>query len=369
MIYLKVRVVFLLAFLSFPAFSHYDDAYFHRADNAFTYKKNWMASISDETWLSEMALPGTHDSGTYKMSGRPIVRTQVLTIKQQLEYGIRVLDIRVRHTGNKLAVHHGPVYLHLMFGEVINQIDEFLQENPTETVLVRIEEEHKQDSNNTRDIRYTLKEYVSNSTHYLDTSNESITLGSARGKYILLSTNFYLGGINYGYFRAQDDYYLGTNWDLHNKWLKIKAHFYKAVKGYFGTFFINYLSGSGGTFPYFVASGHSSSETSAPRLLTGLTTPGWKNSYPDFPRVSCFIGICSIAFEGTNILARDYIKRLNKPETGMAAIIGMINADTSERTIGIVMADFPGESLIQAIIDNNTLLKKRNVMLRQRIIN
>jgi 1-phosphatidylinositol phosphodiesterase len=133
----------------------------------------------------------------------------------------------------------------------------------------------------------------------------------------------------------QDDYNLGTNWDLYGKWQSVKTQLHAAAQGVRGLIYINFLSGSGGSFPYFVASGHSSPGTSAPRLATGLTTPGWSSSYPDFPRVDCFIGICTIAFEGTNTLTKDYL------EAGRV------------RFSGIVMADFPGEGLINAIIERN----------------
>lgn len=59
---------------------------------------------------------------------------------------------------------------------------------------------------------------------------------------------------------------------------------------------LTFWTGSVGSFPYFVASGKSSPQNGAPRLATGLTTPGFKKYYPDFPRVACFIGICTIAF-------------------------------------------------------------------------
>lgn len=57
---------------------------------------------------------------------------------------------------------------------------------------------------------------------------------------------------------------------------------------------ISFWTGSVGSFPYFVASGKSSPNGN--RLATGLTTPGFSNRYTDFPRVACFIGICTIAF-------------------------------------------------------------------------
>jgi len=70
-----------------------------------------------------------------------------------------------------------------------------------------------------------------------------------------------------------------------------------------------------------------------------LTTPGWKNSYPDFPRVDCFIGICTIAFEGVNILTQEYLRNQHPAY------------------VGIVMADFPGPGLIDSLIRLNSPCK------------
>lgn len=125
-----------------------------------------------------------------------------------------------------------------------------------------------------------------------------------------------------------------TNWSQYSKWEKVK-NFINANNEN-SEITLNHLSGSGGSFPYFVAGGHSSAGTSAGRLATGLTTPGWKHRYPDFPRVSCFIGICTIAFEGTNTLTKNYLN----------------NNDNITDT-DIIAADFPGKGLIHAIIRKN----------------
>lgn len=99
---------------------------------------------------------------------------------------------------------------------------------------------------------------------------------------------------------------------------------------------IAFWTGNGGSYPYFVASGKSS--LNGNRLLTGMTTPGWKNSCKDFPRVGCFIGICSIVFEGINILGLDYISNQNFAYTG------------------IVYTDFYGDDLLRNILGRNTAL-------------
>lgn len=356
------RLFFLLIlFVSPPLLAHWDSAYFRNADDGFTSKNSWMNDIRDDAMLSEMAIPGTHDSGTYDKHIESVI-TQTLNFKKQLEYGIRVFDIRIRHTSDRFALHHGSVFLNVMFGDFLNDVDNFLTNNPSETILFRIKEEHTANSNNTRSLKDTLDYYLSShSDKYLKTTNKGLKLGEARGKFIILSnvSDFNTYGLNYSTFNIQDKYNLRTNWDLHDyKWGGIKSQLSTAISGSKNIFYVNYLSGSGGSFPYFVASGHSSPGTSSPRLSTGLTTPGWKNSYPDFPRVSCFIGICTIAFEGTNILTRNRLSSYNVimsllNNMGISGLFGF------NRSAGIIMADFPGESLIKNVIDNNVFLKKQ----------
>ncbi|KAG8272166.1 hypothetical protein J6590_047181 [Homalodisca vitripennis] len=339
----------ILISISVCCYAHTDGAYMRNADDGFTNRISWMSEIHDDVMLSELALPGTHDSATFNNNVlEDIVTTQVLTFDEQFKYGIRVFDMRVRHISNAFVLHHGLVYVNLNFDDFLKSVERFLRNNPSETVLFRLKEEHEPD-NNTRSLGDTLKDYLGKYKHvYLNTKDRNTPLGSARGKFIILSDNkeFHGFGMDYNSCDIQDDYNLKTNWDLYSKWEKIKSHLEKAINGDKNTMYINYLSGSGGSFPYFVASGHSSRGTSAPRLATGLTTPLFKNSYPDFPRISCLIGICTIAFEGTNILTKDKIIEYNS------------NEKMFKRTIGVIIADFPGDLLIDTIIQNNKFLEK-----------
>ncbi|XP_031622572.1 uncharacterized protein LOC116340289 [Contarinia nasturtii] len=332
------RISFILA--------HYDPAYFRSSKDAFVTHMDWMKDIRDDVMLSELALPGTHDSASF-IWNNDIIDTQTLNFNEQLNYGIRVFDIRYRHTTDTFALYHGIAYLSKMFGDFLESVHNFLLEHSSETVLFRLKEELYPNNNNNRSAREILNEYlVKYKQTYLKTT-ENIELGEARGKFIILYNNldFYDYGINYSICNIQDSYIFTSNWDLYNKWEKIRAHLDKArINGNKSEFYINYLSGAVGSLPYFVASGHNSRWTTASRLATGLTTSLWPHIYPDFPRVNCFMDICTIAFEGTNILTRDYIK----------------NIQSSNRTIGIIMADFPGSSLIHEIIHNNYALNKKS---------
>lgn len=318
-------------------FAHYHGAY--SSDNQIDYEnQEWMSNISDDTRLYELSIPGTHDTMSTGPGG-DIVRTQSLTLTTQLNAGIRYLDIRVRAIDNVFTIHHDLVYLNVNFGHVLNEVTSFLKAHPSELILMRVKQEYDPVSWN--EFNQILNSYLHNSSYanYFVTPTESNPkLADIRGK-ILVLRDFSGGsvGIPYGSFHIQDNYHLKTNWDLYNKWLSVKEQLDYANKTNGNQGVINYLSGSGGAFPYFVASGHSSPGTSAPRLATGLTHPGWSGSYPDFPRINWFLGIATIVFEGTNILTHDYIK------------------SNGIDHVGIVVADFPGKDLINIIISQNYL--------------
>lgn len=357
--------------------AHFDEAYMRNPDDGFTIKNNWMSNIRGDTQLSEIAFPGTHGSASFdgnpptrkeiedfiqdvpypiseivKVIKKDVITTQGIDFKKQLQYGIRVFDIRLLYTANQFALMQGGSFLYYLFEDFLEDIIDFLHENPSETILFTLILE-KQKGDNKKPPGDKLGEYLSDpliAQYFLKTNNTYIRLKDTRGKFIILSREqaFNDYGLNfYGeQFSVMDKEYLGTNWDLYDqKWEPVKGHLKKAIFGDKNIFYVNFLSGYGGSFPYFVASGHSSHFTSAHRLATGLTTPGWKGTYPDFPRVNCFIGICTIAFEGINILTRDKILSYNE------------DIQSQKRTVGIIMADFPGDSLIKTIIENNALLE------------
>ena len=56
---------------------------------------NWMENIPDETKLSSMSIPGTHDSCTQNVDMRYIFQCQDASIATQLKYGYRYLDMRL----------------------------------------------------------------------------------------------------------------------------------------------------------------------------------------------------------------------------------------------------------------------------------
>ncbi|MBT2117943.1 phosphatidylinositol-specific phospholipase C [Dyella sp. LX-66] len=312
-------------------------AYYHDGED-LPRRADWMKQVPDNTRLSEMSIPGTHDSSAFKKGGDAVL-TQTLTITQQLNGGIRFLDLRARHINDVFTMHHGPVYQDAMFGDVLGEIIGFLRDNPSETIVARVKEEHFPEGN-TRSFEQTFNSYYEpDRTWFARPGESNPTLGVLRGK-ILVLADFaradHSYGDNYNNLLAQDDYSVSTNWDLYGKWEKVKAHLDAAAGNKGSLVHVNYLSASGGAFPYFIASGKSSPGTHAPQLVTGRTTiGGWAHSWPDFPRTACLGSWCKIVFLGTNGLTVNYLK------------------GKSWRGLGIVVADFPGADLIDALIQAN----------------
>jgi len=73
----------------------------------------WMSQIPDQTTLSNIIMPGSHDAGmseTGHCTGGPIiipwVKTQDQSIASQLDSGSRYFDIRVDYDHNELVTYH-----------------------------------------------------------------------------------------------------------------------------------------------------------------------------------------------------------------------------------------------------------------------
>lgn len=334
------------ALLAFPV-AHaqwaYNNAYWHSGPwAAEATQSSWMQTVADNTRLLGMSIPGTHDSAATGYGG-DIAQTQSLTISQQLRAGIRYLDFRCRLIDGSLQLHHGMVWLHKSCASGLADVANFLRTHPTETVLVKIQQEHSAEPNDRLQAAFDkMIGPFSNVIWQGFKQTSDPTLGEVRGKIVFIKrfNENVLNGLIYNWFDVLDNYEMGNNWDLHSHWETAKARLSGFARGLRTYRTITNIVGSGGSFPYFVAGGRSS--PNGGHLITGLTTPGWSGSYPDFPRDDCFIGICSIFFKGLNELTAEYIE------------------NTKPAYVGIVVADFPGPLLIDAVIKRNARTWKFN---------
>lgn len=107
----------------------------------------WMQPIPDNIPLARISIPGTHDSGTFKLQN-PIKQvwgmTQEYDFRYQMDHGARIFDIRGRLTDdNTIVLHHGPLYLYVTLHEFINEAKQFLKDNPSETIIMSLKKEYE----------------------------------------------------------------------------------------------------------------------------------------------------------------------------------------------------------------------------------
>lgn len=117
---------------------------------AFPKWMNDMKSVVGNSRIRDLFIPGTHDSGSYRLNFNPdrqetIVTKYALTqdedIRTQLMHGIRYLDLRVgyyRVTKEEFYINHG-ITRQVPLNDVLNQIRDFILET-NEIIIVDIQE-------------------------------------------------------------------------------------------------------------------------------------------------------------------------------------------------------------------------------------
>ena len=163
---------------------------------------DWMAGLDDNAYLSQLSIPGTHDSGTGEgwtgwlgeSFGPSMGQTQDLDIGEQLECGVRAFDLRPCVVDGELVINHGILQTKAKFPETLRQLCQFVTEHPTEFVVVVMRHESDGDDNssewngmmsnclNSDDIRPLLADY-----------KREVTVGELRGKVLVLSRDNYGG--------------------------------------------------------------------------------------------------------------------------------------------------------------------------------
>ncbi|XP_043938631.1 1-phosphatidylinositol phosphodiesterase-like [Protopterus annectens] len=207
-----------------------------------SYNEDWMKSIPDEKKISQLSIPGTHDS--MARHGDLIwVWCQSLSLNTQMRLGVRFFDIRCRHFNNGLPIHHEAFYLHCNFNDVVSQMISYLDGNPSEVLLMRIREEYKPEGN-TRSFTDTLRAEISKypaERFYL--KNIIPNVRECRGKIVVLRDFFdYDLGIDFTSADLEDTWSAGED----EKWDEVKAHLDKAQTSSGDTLFITFSSFTSG---------------------------------------------------------------------------------------------------------------------------
>lgn len=158
----------------------------------------WMRDIADDTYISSISIPGTHDSAAEYVFPGYSLKTQGMPIADQLTSGYRYLDIRLEieqtKDGNRLGFVHNfskckennflfskQIYL----DEVLDQIYAFLKAHPSETVLFCVKDENSEDD--ARVFEQLLYDAIDKNRSAWYLGDNIPKLSQVRGRIVLLS--------------------------------------------------------------------------------------------------------------------------------------------------------------------------------------
>ncbi|MFC1234158.1 phosphatidylinositol-specific phospholipase C domain-containing protein [Vibrio sp. F74] len=183
---------------------------------------NWLKNINDDRSITEICIPGSHDTMT-SMCDDIYYKTQSLSLKEQLDIGVRFFDFRI--TRNLVAAHRewiSEITAKTMFDELV----QFLEKYPSEFIIIRLQNANE-NKNDFDQYKVIIQEFI---IDYLgkiyipkisDTNvSEWPCVGETRGKIIVIDSSdpslhiSTIDGERWAYnWHENDDIILQDNWD------------------------------------------------------------------------------------------------------------------------------------------------------------
>ncbi len=183
----------------------------------------WMTPLDDNIYVNQLSIPGTHDAGaingamSWGSIGDDLGGTQWISIPEQLNMGIRCLDLRPAcynplFETDRLQLYHGVVRTDKTFASAISDMTQFLADNPGEFIVVLMRHESEigdvpfvgQDQSNWKEWMTTALKDVSCAIPF----DKDMVLKDARGKILFLCRDQYdtnpIGGYIYNWTHSQD---------------------------------------------------------------------------------------------------------------------------------------------------------------------
>ncbi len=221
----------------------------------------WMSALPDSKKIGDISIPGTHE--TFALYGRLgadlYVQCQSMSIEEQLKAGIRFIDARCRFLKEgTFSIHHGAFFQKKFFGEVIMALKKFLKNNPDETIFMRGKQEYstESDENFIKVFNDYYKRFGGDDYFFAPEDPNSCNLpedlGEVIEKIVIIENVSGLQGVKWNCLRIQDDYKLNLFSSTHSKYKKVEKHLEASNKDK-ENIYLNFSSATGWLFPYVIA--------------------------------------------------------------------------------------------------------------------
>lgn len=132
-----------------PSYQNYTSSFSFDLDKSV--HPDWMARVPDQASLASLSIPGTHDTETFDLVNNTKFQCQNHDLKTQLRAGLRYFDIRGRlvvdeaaggeETTPEIGIFHAQVYTGYTLEDVLLTLFDFLDKHPTEGIIMRLKME------------------------------------------------------------------------------------------------------------------------------------------------------------------------------------------------------------------------------------
>ena len=147
---------------------------------------DWLGGIEDTTLLRNVSLPGSHDTMALYSIADLAGQCQTLSLNEQLNLGVRFLDIRLKEDHNSLKAVHGFIDQKASFKDISKTVSSFLDKHPTEFIIMSIKEEANP-SNSDISFEQALLKEMESPKFLKGMSTLPTYVSDIRGKVLLLS--------------------------------------------------------------------------------------------------------------------------------------------------------------------------------------
>lgn len=154
--------------------------------------ENWMASLNDNIYISQLSLPGAHDAATKSLS---IGKCQDKDIAGLWDAGVRVFDLRPTDSGDDCTINHGILSTGVTLKAALTTINGRLSNNSSEFAIVLMRKEDG-DANTWASKVSAIINQFSNVIPF----SKNLRLGDVRGKIIVLSRDYFADGYKIDYW-------------------------------------------------------------------------------------------------------------------------------------------------------------------------
>jgi Phosphatidylinositol-specific phospholipase C, X domain len=280
---------------------------------------NWMAQLSGTSELSQLTLPGTHESCTAGLI--PEASCQNWDLGTQLQYGIRYVDIRCRNVQDAFAIYHEFIPVGSEFEGVRDVCVDFLTANPTECIVMQVKKEGD-DLDSQLTFQQVFDGYTRGFESFFYLDDHIPTLGEVRGKIVVIRRfDVDIPGTVRGLWPApwQDD----------------------------ATFNAEYTTADGETFVFHIQDQYNlSSADISPKwnAISALLAQARTSETPDW-----YINFTSASNSAALVFPDGYADKINPQLSDYLANDGPFAA-----RLGTLMMDFPDANMIGSIISLNT---------------